>query len=710
MPRKTGNQSGGRGIALLGPPFRGTDDKSAAEGFRLVSTTRSEYTGILRFSLRGSMVTETVTLLRVVVASPSDVPSERDAVSEIVEELNRGIARDKKLRIDLYCWETDAHPGFHVDGPQGLIDNVLRIQDCDLLIGIFWKKFGTPTKDAGSGTEHEFRVAYEAWKKHRKPQIMVYFNQRAYTPKDKAEADQWGLVLNFKENYPQQGLWWPYRGRENFQTLLRQHLSFFVRNHKHVVVSPDRGGGSSPEFDDQNWLDEQAAKLEEDNERLREQVSFATADVSEEPLDWPGSPERSPDGSYRDPTQQHVVVLVHGIRDFALWQTTIRSTFEEEGFKAEATNYGRFNLLQFLLPLPYFRKKAISTIWKQMRVVKQNNEGSLISVVAHSFGTFVIANLMQENFDIKFHRVIFCGSVVRYGFPFEQIQNRFTQPIINEVGTRDGWPAIAESITLGYGSAGTYGFRRPLVRDRWHNGARHGFFLNAEFCKKFWSPFLKDGTFVAGAAAPESPHLWLQFLSIVKIKYLLGSLILLFLINSVTDFEITDLLISQFDRHAQITNAVGDERSLPSAWGDAIQRALCLSPNVGPASFGPETRAAIELFRASPKGRRLSTAEGRRPGPAGLTREEIAFLQSQKCDASCYRNAYEYYTFGSPIQLRSLLNRLAKVMPGAVRSVDASRLCDATVRDLISGVQMSKNVPGDGTLTPSFVDRLPPEL
>jgi hypothetical protein len=62
---------------------------------------------------------------------------------------------------------------------------------------------------------------------------------------------------------------------------------------------------------------------------------------------------------------------------------------------------------------------------------------------------------------------------------------------MNEVGTRDIWPAIAESITSGYGSAGTYGFLRPLVRDRWHNGAHHGYFLNPSFCKKFWVPFLK---------------------------------------------------------------------------------------------------------------------------------------------------------------------------------------------------------------------------
>jgi len=240
-------------------------------------------------------------------------------------------------------------------------------------------------------------------------------------------------------------------------------------------------------------------------EEHRRRHPSAASGGAEQPEIQSKTPERLPGLTTHSTTQLHVVILVHGIRDFALWQTTIRSALEEESFKAEATNYGRFNLLQFLVPFSYFRKKAIATVWNQIRIVKQNNEGALLSVVAHSFGTFVIAHLIQENFDIKFHRVIFCGSVVRYGFPFEQFQNRFAQPIVNEVGTRDIWPAMAESITFGYGSAGTYGFRRPLVRDRWHNEAHHGYFLDPLFCKKYWIPFLKNGEVVAGAAAPE-PH------------------------------------------------------------------------------------------------------------------------------------------------------------------------------------------------------------
>jgi len=42
--------------------------------------------------------------------------------------------------------------------------------------------------------------------------------------------------------------------------------------------------------------------------------------------------------------------------------------------------------------------------------------------------------------------------------------------------------------------------RRPLVRDRWHNGAHHGYFLDVKFYKTFWKPFLRDGTFIEGAS------------------------------------------------------------------------------------------------------------------------------------------------------------------------------------------------------------------
>jgi len=176
------------------------------------------------------MERQQVRVLRIVVASPGDVQAERKALPDVIDEINRGVAADRNLRFELSRWETDTYPSFHADGPQGKIDTILRIDDCDLLIGIFWHRFGTPTKDAASGTEHEFRLAHQAWQRTGRPQIMVYFNEKAYSPRSREETDQWSGVFEFKSNFPKEGLWWPYKGRAQLVSLVRNHLTQYVRN------------------------------------------------------------------------------------------------------------------------------------------------------------------------------------------------------------------------------------------------------------------------------------------------------------------------------------------------------------------------------------------------------------------------------------------------------------------------------------------------
>ena len=179
-----------------------------------------------------------VEIFRIVAASPNDVQAERDSLPSVINELNLWVGPLGGLRLELLRWETEAFPAFHSDGPQGHIDSRLNIQDCDLFIGIFWKKFGTPVDDAKSGTEHEFKLAYEAWKVKTRPQIMFYFNQKAYKPNSREEIDQWGQVLEFQNNFPKEGLWWPYKGASQFEDLVRKHLTKIVLD---KIMSPSEG-------------------------------------------------------------------------------------------------------------------------------------------------------------------------------------------------------------------------------------------------------------------------------------------------------------------------------------------------------------------------------------------------------------------------------------------------------------------------------------
>jgi hypothetical protein len=110
-----------------------------------------------------------------------------------------------------------------------LIDPLLEIQNCDILIGIFWRRFGTISADRKSGTVHEFEVAYQSWQRTRIPQIMVYFKRKEYDYKTTEELEQRRQVLDFMTNFPQEGLWWSYAKTSEFEKLVAAHLRNYLR-------------------------------------------------------------------------------------------------------------------------------------------------------------------------------------------------------------------------------------------------------------------------------------------------------------------------------------------------------------------------------------------------------------------------------------------------------------------------------------------------
>jgi hypothetical protein len=174
-------------------------------------------------------VTRKLEAIRVVVASPGDVMKERRQVDEAVDELNKTLANPRGLHLDVWKWETDASPGFHADGPQGRIDELMKIDDADIVIAIFWRRFGTPVSDAGSGTEHELRRAEEAWEAKGRPAIWIYFSSEKYSPTP-SDLEQVPKILALQDSL-KKALWYKYQ-RRNFAKTIRQHLADFINNRK----------------------------------------------------------------------------------------------------------------------------------------------------------------------------------------------------------------------------------------------------------------------------------------------------------------------------------------------------------------------------------------------------------------------------------------------------------------------------------------------
>jgi hypothetical protein len=183
-----------------------------------------------------------VTKLRIFVASPGDVADERAQLARVVEQVNQilgALVPESGLVLELIRWETHVHPGLGADA-QAVVNEQLQIGTYDVFVGIFWTRFGTPTPRAESGTEEEFRVAYEAWKRRgRAIQIMVYFcRSSAAIPDDEKAVEQLRKVVRFREQLFREGLARDYDEHADFADHVRRDLVLVLGQLLHANSSP----------------------------------------------------------------------------------------------------------------------------------------------------------------------------------------------------------------------------------------------------------------------------------------------------------------------------------------------------------------------------------------------------------------------------------------------------------------------------------------
>ena len=86
---------------------------------------------------------------RLLIASPSDLPEERQAATDAINEWNVQHAAAEGVVLLPVKWETHAVPEI-ARRPQEAINRQL-VHECDILVGMFWTKLGTATGVAESG-------------------------------------------------------------------------------------------------------------------------------------------------------------------------------------------------------------------------------------------------------------------------------------------------------------------------------------------------------------------------------------------------------------------------------------------------------------------------------------------------------------------------------------------------------------------------------
>lgn len=164
-----------------------------------------------------------VRVLRILIASPSDVKEERDAADEIIKDWNGINSETTGIMLQSRRWETDVTPDLSSDGQS--IVNVQIVDSCDALIGIFWNKLGSRTKRAPSGTAEEIERCREAGKR-----CMIYFSDKEISP-SMLDIEQRNALLAYKKEIQDMGLYASFKSVEEFREQLRKALPSLVQQY-----------------------------------------------------------------------------------------------------------------------------------------------------------------------------------------------------------------------------------------------------------------------------------------------------------------------------------------------------------------------------------------------------------------------------------------------------------------------------------------------
>lgn len=161
------------------------------------------------------------TVFSVLIASPSDVNEEREAIAQTIHEWNSLNAAETAKVLLPVRWESHSAPAMG-DRPQGIINNQV-VRDCDILIGSFWTRLGSPTGVEDSGTVEEIKL----FLKQQKP-VMLYYSKKP-VDMDDADLEQVQKLKDFKKSIRDKGIQEQYNNVDELKQKLMRQLTIVMR-------------------------------------------------------------------------------------------------------------------------------------------------------------------------------------------------------------------------------------------------------------------------------------------------------------------------------------------------------------------------------------------------------------------------------------------------------------------------------------------------
>jgi hypothetical protein len=162
---------------------------------------------------------------RVILIAPDDVGNELVAISAVIEQANM---LNRRERLVVWNWPIYSTPSIHSDARHVLTSEQVRVGDADLVIAVFWSRLGALALNDESGIPHELRIAWQAWKTTRKPDLFLYFCRRPVPQTLLEDPNQFQKLRAFRSSLPKDQAYFEFDTVDDLQRQFARHLGTWL--------------------------------------------------------------------------------------------------------------------------------------------------------------------------------------------------------------------------------------------------------------------------------------------------------------------------------------------------------------------------------------------------------------------------------------------------------------------------------------------------
>ena len=131
-----------------------------------------------------------------------------------------------------------------------------------------------------------------------------------------------------------------------------------------------------------------------------------------------------------------VIISVHGIESQGEWQKQLAPLISEQGWIYYPLHYGIFRGFRFVQP--WQRAAQIDWFRREFRNIRNRIQDVVPSIVAHSFGTYIVCEALDIYDGLNVDKIILCGSIVRRDYDWDKIFRRKQATAVrNDYGQKD---------------------------------------------------------------------------------------------------------------------------------------------------------------------------------------------------------------------------------------------------------------------------------